>query len=126
MTAGEAAGLAIAAGGLARPEVVFWLDCGRPVRIVDLALRLARAYGVDPRIEIVGLRPGERLHELLCREDDDVATTAFPHVMCSPVERVDPEWLQRVSLRSLGMSGGLPRPACARCSPSSTRRRPSR
>ena len=95
MTAGEAAGLAIAAGGLARPEVVFWLDCGRPVRIVDLALRLARAHGVEPQIEIVGLRPGERLHERLCREDDDVTATAFPHVMCSPVERVDPEWLAR-------------------------------
>ena len=94
MTAGEAAGLAIAAGGLARPEVVFWLDCGRPVRIVDLALRLARAYGVDPPIEIVGLRPGERLHELFCREDDAVTATACAHVMCSSVERVDPEWLQ--------------------------------
>jgi FlaA1/EpsC-like NDP-sugar epimerase len=93
MTAGEAAQLAIAAGGLARPEVVFWLDCGRPVRIVDLALRLARAYGVDPQIEMVGLRPGERLHELLCSEGDDVTATAFPRVMCSPVDRVDPEWL---------------------------------
>jgi FlaA1/EpsC-like NDP-sugar epimerase len=94
MTAGEAAELAIAAGGLARPQVVFWLDCGRPVRIVDLALRLARAYGVDPPIEIVGLRPGERLHELLCREGDDVTATACPRVMCSPVDRVDPDWLQ--------------------------------
>ena len=94
MTAGEAAELAIAAGGLARPEVVFWLDCGRSVRIVDLALRLARAYGVNPSIEIVGLRPGERLHELLCREGDDVTATACPRVMCSPVDRVDPDWLQ--------------------------------
>jgi FlaA1/EpsC-like NDP-sugar epimerase len=94
MTAGEAAELAIAAGGLARPEVVFWLDCGRPVRIVDLALRLGRAHGVDPLIEIVGLRPGERLHELLCRECDDVTATAVPRVMCSPVDRVDPEWLR--------------------------------
>lgn len=94
LTAGEAAGLAIAAGGLARPDVVFWLDCGRPVRIVDLALRLARAYGVDAPIEIVGLRPGERLHEQFCRGDDDVTATRFPHVLCSPVDRVDPEWLR--------------------------------
>ena len=50
---------------------------------------------VEARIEVVGLRPGERLHERLCRDDDDVATTAFPYVLCTPVERVAPEWLDR-------------------------------
>ena len=93
MTAGEAAGLALAAGGIARPEVVYWLDCGAPVRIVDLALRLARAYDVEPLIEVVGLRAGERLHERLCREDDVVTATAFPHVLCTPIEHVAPDWL---------------------------------
>ena len=95
MTAGEAAGLAVAAGALAEPEVVFWLDCGPPVPIVDLARRLARVHDVEARIEVVGLRPGERLHELLCRGDDVVATTRFPYVLCTPVERVAPEWLDR-------------------------------
>lgn len=93
MTGGEAAGLAVAAGALADPDVVFWLDCGPPVPIVDLARRLARANGVEATIEIVGLRPGERLHERLCCDDDDVAATVFPHVLCTRVERVAPEWL---------------------------------
>ena len=93
MTAGEAAGLAIAAGGIARPEVVYWLDCGPAIRIVDLALRLARAHDIEPLIEVVGLRPGERLHERLCREDDAATATAFPHVLCTPIEQIDPDWL---------------------------------
>jgi FlaA1/EpsC-like NDP-sugar epimerase len=94
MTAGEAAGLAIAAGSLAEPEVVFLLDCGPPVQIVDLARRLARAHHVEARIEVIGLRPGERLHERLCR-DDAVVKTAFPYVLCAPAERIAPEWLDR-------------------------------
>jgi FlaA1/EpsC-like NDP-sugar epimerase len=93
MTAGEAAGLAVAAGALAEPDVVFWLDCGPPVRIVDLARRLARAHDVEATIEVVGLRPGERLHERLCHDDDVVAATAFPYVLSTRVERVAPEWL---------------------------------
>ena len=63
--------------------------------IVDLARRLARVHDVEPRIEVVGLRPGERLHERLCRDEDIVATTAFPYVLCTSVERVAPEWLDR-------------------------------
>lgn len=94
MTAGEAAGLAIAAGALADPDSVYWLDCGPPVVIVDLARRLARAHEVEPAIEVVGLRPGERLHERLCREDDVVAATAFPYVLRTRAEQVAAEWLE--------------------------------
>jgi FlaA1/EpsC-like NDP-sugar epimerase len=70
------------------------LDCGPPVQIVDLARRLARAHHVEARIEVIGLRPGERLHERLCR-DDAVVKTAFPYVLCAPAERIAPEWLDR-------------------------------
>jgi FlaA1/EpsC-like NDP-sugar epimerase len=109
MTAGEAAQLAIAAGRLAGPDAVFWLDCGRPVPIVELGLRLARAYGVDPAIELVGLRPGERLHELLCREGDEATATAVPRVMRSPAVGVDPLWLQaRVEALARHVDEGSP------------------
>jgi FlaA1/EpsC-like NDP-sugar epimerase len=48
---------------------VFVLDMGEPVRIVDLARAMIELSGLDPDrdidIEIVGRRPGEKLHEEL-------------------------------------------------------------
>ena len=48
---------------------VFVLDMGEPVRIVDLARAMIDLSGLDPDrdidIEIVGRRPGEKLHEEL-------------------------------------------------------------
>jgi FlaA1/EpsC-like NDP-sugar epimerase len=48
---------------------VFVLDMGEPVRIVDLARAMIELSGLDPDrdvdVEIVGRRPGEKLHETL-------------------------------------------------------------
>lgn len=45
------------------------LDMGKPVKIIDLARRMVRMSGLCPDrdvgIEIIGLRPGEKLHEEL-------------------------------------------------------------
>ena len=75
MTAGEAAGLAIVAGALADSSSVFWLDSGPPVRVLDLAQRLASAPSHDVGIDFVGLRAGERLHERLFSNGDEIAAT---------------------------------------------------
>ncbi len=66
MTIPEACELVIQAGALASHDgKVLVLDMGEPVRIVDLARRLINESG--KRIEVVytGLRPGEKLHEVL-------------------------------------------------------------
>jgi FlaA1/EpsC-like NDP-sugar epimerase len=82
MTIPEAVQLIIRSGSLAcLPEdeqgqrvgaagaEVFVLDMGEPVRIVDLARAMIELSGLDPErdidIEIVGRRPGEKLHEEL-------------------------------------------------------------
>jgi FlaA1/EpsC-like NDP-sugar epimerase len=48
---------------------IFVLDMGEPVKIVDLARRMARMYGLEPNVDVainfVGLRPGEKLFEEL-------------------------------------------------------------
>jgi len=53
----------------ARSASVFVLDMGEPVRIVDLARAMIDLSGLDPDrdidVEIVGRRPGEKLHEEL-------------------------------------------------------------
>jgi FlaA1/EpsC-like NDP-sugar epimerase len=75
MTIPEAAQLVMQAASLARGGDVFLLDMGQPVRILDLARRMIRLKGLtvrdeanprgDIEIRIVGLMPGEKLHEEL-------------------------------------------------------------
>ena len=93
MTGGEAAGLAIVAGALADSNGVFWLDSGEPVRVLDLAERLATASSPDVGIDFVGLRPGERLHEQLSWNGDEIAATPCERVLRSSLHHVDSEWL---------------------------------
>lgn len=93
MTAPEAAGLALAAGALADSNSVFWLDVGPPVRVIDLARRLASSVFSDADIQLVGLRPGERLHERPFSNGDEIAPTARDHVWRSRMSPVDCDWL---------------------------------
>ena len=79
MTIPEAVQLIIRAGGLSRAPgpvaegtstmEVYVLEMGEPVRIIDLARTMIELSGLDPErdiaIEVVGRRPGEKLHEEL-------------------------------------------------------------
>ncbi|MDD5723458.1 MAG: nucleoside-diphosphate sugar epimerase/dehydratase, partial [Syntrophales bacterium] len=75
----EAAGLILQAGAMGEGGEVFVLDMGEPVKIVDLARNLIRLsgkeLGVDAEIVYTGLRPGEKLHEELIIEGEDVSGT---------------------------------------------------
>lgn len=93
MTTGEAAGLAIVAGALADSSGVFWLDLGPPVGVLALAQRLASAAGQDVGIDFVGLRAGERLHERLFWDGDEISATRCDHVWRSTIHEADPAWL---------------------------------
>ena len=81
MTVSEAVSLVMKADTLARGGETFWLDMGEPIRIGDLAERLlsiAEEVGL-PRvpIEIIGLRPGEKLAEELTSQGLELRPT--PH-----------------------------------------------
>lgn len=65
MTIPEAAQLVIEAGALGKGGEVFILDMGEPVKIMDLARKMIELSGAEVDIEIVGLRPGEKLYEEL-------------------------------------------------------------
>lgn len=65
MTIPEAVQLVIQAGAIGRSGEVLVLDMGEPVRIFDVARRLAARATSHVDIVFTGLRPGEKLHEEL-------------------------------------------------------------
>lgn len=95
MTIPEAAQLVLQAGGIAKSGSIFVLDMGEPVRIMDLAKKLIRAYGYEPDVDmpikIIGLRPGEKLYEelLMDSERDKMTKTAHKKIFVANVDRVD-------------------------------------
>ena len=81
----EAAQLVLQAGAMGQGGEIFVLDMGEPVRIVDLAHDMVRLsglrVGVDVEVEIVGLRPGEKLFEELYDADEARQPTEHPKIM---------------------------------------------
>lgn len=84
MTIEEAVHLLIHSESLQGVGEVFILDMGRPVRIKELAEQLLRLSGKhrpgDSDIQIVGLRPGEQLHEKLHTEHETLVSTGIPKI----------------------------------------------
>jgi FlaA1/EpsC-like NDP-sugar epimerase len=69
---------------------VFVLDMGEPVRIVDLARAMIDLSGLDPDrdidIEIVGRRPGEKLHEELYNGYERLRPTSAEKILLAERE----------------------------------------
>src|SRR5690606_34622867 len=84
MTIPEAVNLVIHAACLTTGDDTFFLQMGEVIRIVDLAERMIRMRGLRPYIDIgiefVGVRPGEKLHEELYSEDEELHSTVHPHI----------------------------------------------
>ena len=71
-----------------RPDVsVYVLNMGQPVKIVDLAERMIRLSGLQPGhdIDIVftGMRPGERLNEILFATEEPTVEIGVAGVMAA-------------------------------------------
>lgn len=85
MTIPEACGLVILSTAIATPGGLYLLDMGEPVRILDLAIKLIRLHGLreDRDISIVytGLRPGERLHEILAAPGEKLVSTVHSRIL---------------------------------------------
>jgi FlaA1/EpsC-like NDP-sugar epimerase len=99
MTIPESASLVIQAGAIGGRGHVFVLDMGEPVQIIDLAKQMIRLSGKDPerevKIEIVGTRPGEKLHEELWGAGETAVATAHPKIMRVSGPIVDAAWLEQ-------------------------------
>ena len=120
MTIPEAVSLVVQAGAIGGRGQVFVLDMGDPVRILDLACNMIRLSGKVPRlptdqvkgpndvaIKIVGVRPGEKLHEELWGDNESVGDTGHSKIMRLSRPPVDAEWLsdQLIELERLADDG---------------------
>jgi O-antigen biosynthesis protein WbqV len=92
MTIREACDLVITAATHAlapvRPDVsVYVLNMGQPVKIVDLAVRMIRLSGLQPGHDIdvvfTGMRPGERLNEILFASEEPAIDIGVAGIMAA-------------------------------------------
>ncbi|HMA57911.1 MAG TPA: nucleoside-diphosphate sugar epimerase/dehydratase [Pseudolabrys sp.] len=92
MTIREACDLVVTAASHASAQVtgdasVYVLNMGQPVKIVDLAERIIRLSGLEPghdiKIAFTGVRPGERLHEILFARGEETSDTGIPGIVAA-------------------------------------------
>jgi FlaA1/EpsC-like NDP-sugar epimerase len=91
MTIREAVQLVLTAGAEARDKEIFVLDMGEPVPILHLARQVIESAGYSVRdednpdgdieIEIIGLRPGEKIEEELTLSENLIGTR-YPKIFC--------------------------------------------
>lgn len=111
MTISEAANLVLIAGGLSMSRGphegdLFVLDMGQPIKIRDLAERMIQAAGFTVKspetpdghieVKVIGLRPGEKLHEELLIQ---------PGMLTTPHEKI--LRVQERGLSSMEMTSAL-------------------
>lgn len=94
MLISEAAQLVLQAGAMGEGGEVFFLDMGEPIRIMDLAQNLVRLSGLEPGqdipVEVIGLRPGERLSEELVMEKEKLQASEHDRVFIVQNHQFDP------------------------------------
>lgn len=90
MTVSEAVQLVIQAGAIGGDGEVLILAMGAPVKIADVARRMVEAADRPVEIVYTGLRPGEKMHEILQAENE--TGRAGPHHLITHVEVAAPQF----------------------------------
>ena len=101
MTIPEAVSLVLTAGLMAKGGEIFVLDMGEPVKIYDLACNLIRMKGYVPeediKIDVIGLRPGEKLYEELLMDEEGLQETANKKIhIGKPIELDEEQFLAKL------------------------------
>jgi FlaA1/EpsC-like NDP-sugar epimerase len=103
MTIPEAVQLIIRAGSLASGGEIFVLDMGEPVKIIELARNMIRLSGQEPdvdiAIEIIGPRPGEKVHEDLFNPDERSRPTGADKIVAAERATLDADWVEHAFAR---------------------------
>ena len=88
----EAVQLVLQASLLGNGGEIFVLDMGEPIKIIDLAKKMITLSGFSPEhdipIQIIGLRPGEKLHEGLFEVGEEVIKTQHEKILLAKKRKV--------------------------------------
>lgn len=93
MTIPEACQLVLEAGTSGNGGEIFVFDMGQSVKIIDLAKKMIKLYGlklgIDIQIQYTGLRPGEKLYEELLNVAENTITTHHDKILKAKVREYD-------------------------------------
>jgi len=89
MTVGEAVHLVLQASVLGRHGETLIIDMGTPVRIADVARYMIERSGRDVDIVFTGMRPGEKLHEVLVAGTESANRPFHPLISHAKVPPLD-------------------------------------
>jgi FlaA1/EpsC-like NDP-sugar epimerase len=99
MSIPEAVQLVLQASTLNESNAIFMLEMGEPVKIVDLAKNLIELSGLrvgeDIEIKFTGMRPGEKIEEVLLAEMENVIRTQFEKIRVQKNDNLDPDRIER-------------------------------
>ncbi|MBX3729976.1 MAG: SDR family NAD(P)-dependent oxidoreductase [Candidatus Sumerlaeia bacterium] len=115
MTVAEAVSLVLQAGRRSDTGLLFLLDMGEPVRVVDLVRQMLALSGLregtDMEIQFTGLRPGEKIREELLTAEEGAQSASIDKVWFVAARNV-PDWqaTQQLlgDLRELAETGDRP------------------
>lgn len=99
MTIPEACQLVLEAGSMGNGGEIFVFDMGESVKIFDLAVKMIQLNGLkypeDIKIEIIGLRPGEKLYEELLSNKETTQPTYHPKILIAKEELLNYQILEQ-------------------------------
>ena len=97
MTIPEACQLVLEAGSMGNGGEIFVFDMGESIKILDLAKKMIRLYGLIPNQDIAitytGLRPGEKLYEELLNDNENTLPTYHHKITIAKVKPLQMEAL---------------------------------
>lgn len=93
MTISEACQLVLEAGSMGKGGEIFVFDMGKPVKIIDLAKSMIKLSGLnypeDIKIEITGLRPGEKIQEELLAQNENTLPTHNEKILIAKDSKIN-------------------------------------
>ena len=97
MTIQEACQLVLEASSMGNGGEIFVFDMGKSMKIIDLAHKMIQLAGLevgkDINVEIIGLRPGEKMYEETLNNSEETFKTHHPKILIGKVAKVDPDRL---------------------------------
>jgi len=98
MTISEAVQLVMEAGAMGSGGEIFIFDMGKSIKIIDLARKMILLSGLDPdvdiKVEIIGLREGEKLFEELLNDKENTIPTYHKKILIANVRKIPFEMVE--------------------------------